>query len=87
MIARTVLKNPVFPHAFVLTPKHSLPPGMPLKRPFILKASLEIVDQKFFGKLSTKDLEEKDDMMSISLLIKNYLCLSSFWIIDTSFDS
>jgi hypothetical protein len=59
VIARTVLRNPVFPHAFVLTPKHSLPPGMPLKRPFILKASLEIVDHKFFGKLSTKDLEGK----------------------------
>lgn len=59
VIARNVLKNPVFPHAFVLTPKHSLPPGMPLKRPFVLKASLKIADQTFTGKLSTKDLDGK----------------------------
>jgi hypothetical protein len=59
VIARSVLKNPVFPHAFVLTPKHSLPPGMPLKRPFVLKASLKIADQTFTGKLSTKDLDGK----------------------------
>jgi len=59
VIARTILKNPVFPHAFVLTPKHSLPPGMPLKRPFVLKASLKVADQIFTGKLSTKDLDGK----------------------------
>ncbi|TNE96788.1 MAG: hypothetical protein EP326_12665 [Deltaproteobacteria bacterium] len=59
VIARTSYKNPIFPQAFVLTPKHSLPPGMPLKRPFVLKASLKVNDQIYSGSLSTKELDGK----------------------------
>ncbi len=59
VVARTNYKNPIFPQAFVLTPKHSVPPGMPLKRPFVLKASLNVDGQIYSGTLSTTELDGK----------------------------
>lgn len=58
-LAKMNYSNPIFPQAFVLTPKHSLPMGTPLKRPFILEATLTVNGVKYLGKISTKEMSSK----------------------------
>lgn len=74
VLAQTQFKNPRFPQAFVLTPKHSIPPGMPLKKPFVLEANLLSGKTNYSGKISTKNVKgEGRDDVELTLSQKNVI--------------